>query len=112
MLLAVPCDFERDVFPPPNDRVLLLPQLQRAMRSPKLGSAVREVAQNLAAYRGRTLSLRQRKQRSKIAGALIVVDGPPVIRVDQAELPELVALIKVGNSRDRTFQRNLCQGIH
>ena len=110
--MVVPYEFERDVLPAAEYRVLLLPELQRAMGGPKLGSAVGEVAEYFAAHRTRAFSLRQRKQRIEVAGALIEVNRPPVVRVDQAELPEFVALIKVGNPWNRTLQHHLRERVY
>ena len=81
------------------------------MRGPKLGPAVGEVAEHLAAHRSRAFSLRQCMQRIEVAGAQIVVDRPPVIRVDQAQFPELVALIKVGYPGNGNLKHHLRERI-
>ena len=81
------------------------------MCGPELGSAVGEVREHVTAHRSRAFSPRQRKQRIQVAGAQIVIDGPPVIRVYQAQFPELVALIKVGNPGNRDLKHHLCQRI-
>ena len=101
MFLAFPRNLQRNILTPAEDRMLLPPQLQRAMHGPQLHPSTRQVAQHIAAHRGRPLLLCQLMQRIEVGRAQIVIHRPPVIRVDQGQLPELAALVKVREPRER-----------
>src|SRR5688572_5066232 len=40
------------------------------------------------------------------------INGPPVIRIDQAKIPELGALIDVGDTGRGELEQGLCEAVH
>jgi hypothetical protein len=87
-------------------------QLECTVGRPKLGPAIGEIAEDFAAHGCGPLSFRLIVERVQVTGALLVVNQPPVIRVYQAEFPQLVTLVNVGNTWNRNLEHYLGQGVH
>ena len=51
------------------------------------------------------------EQLAEQPGAQIVIDRPAVVGIDQAEIPELVALVDVGHARRGQLQQRLRQRV-
>ena len=112
MFLAVPRNLQRNVLAPAEERMFLPPQLQRAMHGPQLHPSTCQVAKHIAAHCGRPLLLCQLMQGIEITRAQVVIYRPPVIRVDQSQLPELAALVKVRDPGRGDLEHHLGQRIH
>src|SRR5205085_3178390 len=104
---------ELRAFPDRNGDQHLVPAEKRA--------DVRAGVDRLVASCERVWSLRAELERPADQGQLrrrvieqapaeVPVDRPPVVRVDEAEVRELVALVEVGHARAGELEQRLCEG--
>ena len=42
---------------------------------------------------------------------LVVIDGPAIVRIDEVQVPEFAALIRVGNAGSDAFQKCLGEAV-
>src|SRR5947209_3620856 len=76
-----------------------VPDSQGVVSGPQFGESLIEALPNLCALHAFELL--------KEIAAFLVVYGPAVIRVDQAQIPEFAALINVGDPGRGQFQQRL-----
>ncbi len=53
-----------------------------------------------------------RPQIFEAMAAIVVIDGAAIVGIDQIEIPQLGAAIKIGHAGERRFQQQLGQRIH